>query len=102
MDFRIEASRNRLAELCRRHRVRSLDVFGSAADDRFDPESSDFDFVVEFEDLEPRAFAASYFGLLEDLAALLGRPIDLVVDAAIANPFFRAAIEPSRTTIHGR
>ncbi|HLI19965.1 MAG TPA: DNA polymerase III subunit beta, partial [Stellaceae bacterium] len=59
----IEARKAEIAALCRRHRVRRLDVFGSAvraAD--FDPAESDIDFLVEFEPLAPPAYADSYFG----------------------------------------
>lgn len=46
----IEQHRAAIAELCRRYRVRRLEVFGSAArGDDFDPARSDFDFLAEFE-----------------------------------------------------
>jgi hypothetical protein len=35
------------------------------------------------------------------LEALLGRPVDLVMEAAVANPFIRAGIERSRQVIYG-
>jgi len=34
----IDAQRSELAALCRKHRVRRLEVFGSAADGTFDPD----------------------------------------------------------------
>ncbi len=89
----------RLVALCRQHRLRRLDLFGSAAVGRFDPASSDLDFVVEFEDLEPAALADAYFGLLEGLEALFGLPVDLVVASAITNPYFREEIEETRRTV---
>ena len=46
----IDAQRSSLESLCRKHRVRQLEVFGSAADGTFRPESSDLDFLVEYED----------------------------------------------------
>jgi predicted nucleotidyltransferase len=39
-DF-IIAKREEIAELCRKHHVRRLSVFGSAARDDFDPQRSD-------------------------------------------------------------
>lgn len=45
----IEEHRPELAYLCRRYRVLSLSLFGSAARDDFDPERSDYDFLVDFE-----------------------------------------------------
>ena len=39
-----------LTELCRRHHVKRLEVFGSAAVGDFDPDTSDIDFLVEFDE----------------------------------------------------
>lgn len=89
-----------LTELCRKHHVRVLDLFGSAARGAFDPSSSDIDFLVEFEDLEPGAFAAAYFGLLEELGELFGLSVDLVVDSSIDNPYFRESVERTRTPLY--
>ena len=41
---------DQLAEICRRHHVKRLEVFGSAAVGDFNPEKSDIDFLVEFDD----------------------------------------------------
>ena len=59
----IELRREELQVLCRRFHVRRLDLFGSAARGDFDPEHSDFDFVVEFDRSAPQHLFASYFGL---------------------------------------
>ena len=45
----IDNRREQIADLCRRHGIRRLDVFGSAATGSFDPASSDVDFLAEFE-----------------------------------------------------
>jgi predicted nucleotidyltransferase len=86
-------------EICRRHRVRRLDLFGSAATGRFRPGESDFDFLVEFEPMPPGGYADAYFGLLEALTELLGRPVDLVVAPANRNPYFRESVEETRTPL---
>lgn len=96
----LEKNRAALAELCRRHHARSLDLFGSAATGNFDPATSDLDFLVEFEEIEPGAFSAAYFGLLEGLNGLFGRDIDLVVESSIDNPYFRESIERTRTPVY--
>lgn len=96
----IQDNRNALENLCRRHRVRRLDVFGSAVGGGFDPESSDLDFLVEFHELRANEYADAYFGLLEDLRALFQREVDLVVDSAVKNPYFRESIERSRTLLY--
>lgn len=79
--------RDAIAALCRAHGVSRLRMFGSAVTGRFDPERSDFDFFVEFEPETADLFDA-YFGLKEDLEALLGRQVDLVMPGAVTNPYF--------------
>jgi predicted nucleotidyltransferase len=89
-----------LDELCRRYRVRRLEVFGSAVTDRFNPEASDLDFVVEFEPLAQGAYADSYLGLLEDLESLFGRPVDLVSRSAIKNPYFQQSVDQTKALLY--
>ena len=89
-----------LERLCRRYRVRRLDLFGSAATRQDWTEASDLDFVVEFELLPPGTYADTYFGLLEALQRLFNRPVDLVVESAIKNPYFLEAVQSTRTPIY--
>jgi predicted nucleotidyltransferase len=89
-----------IAELCRRYRVRRLELFGSAAGDSFDSHRSDADFLVEFEPLADGEYADAYFGLRESLESLLSRPVDLVMNKAIRNPYFLEAIEPTRMLLY--
>ena len=89
--------------ICQRHGVRRLDVFGSASDERrFDPTRSDVDLLVEFDvTAGPSPGPADrYFGLLEDLTALFGRPVELVIERAIRNPYFRRSIDASRQSLY--
>jgi uncharacterized protein len=85
-----------LPALCRRFRVRQLDLFGSAADGRFDPAHSDLDFLVTFETLPGSTYADAYFGLREGLAELFGREVDLITEPALENPYLRRQVEAQR------
>lgn len=96
----IEEHREALLDLCERFGVRRLEIFGSAAGARFDPDSSDLDFLVDFAPTSRALLADRYLGLLEALQALFERPIDLVMTAAIKNPYFLQGIEPSRTLLY--
>lgn len=96
----VESRLPMLRQLCARHRVGRLELFGSATGPRFDPQTSDLDFLVDFPDLEPGRRFSSYFGLKEDLEALFGRPVDLVMSRAIQNPYFLESIGPSRTLVY--
>src|SRR5271155_3853043 len=74
-----------IAQLCRLHGVKRLELFGSAArgDDNSD---SDMDFFVEF--LSDDWHGDRWFGLQEGLEALLGRKVELVSITAATNPHF--------------
>lgn len=96
----IDDNRRALEELCRRHRVHRLEIFGSAVGGRFDNRSSDLDFLVDFQELRENEYANAYFGLLEDLQLLFQRKVDLVVDSAVKNPYMRESIDRSRTLLY--
>ena len=91
---------DQLAEICRRHHVKRLELFGSAAVGDFNPEKSDIDFLVEYHPFPGPGKADAYFGLLEDLQQLFDRQIDLVVDRAIENPYFRQNVDKSKVAVY--
>ena len=95
----IELRRDEIARICGKHRVRRLSLFGSATGERFDSSRSDVDVLVEFEKMAPADHAAHYFGLQEELEALLQHPVDLVEPAPIRNPYFRQSIEASKVLL---
>jgi predicted nucleotidyltransferase len=82
--------RDEVGRVCRQHHVIRLRIFGSATTDAFDPARSDVDLLVEFEPERKDAFG-DYFGLKEDLEALFGRSVDLVMESAIRNPYFASS-----------
>jgi len=97
----IEEHGTDLRELCRRFGVKRLDVFGSAAtDERFDPDRSDMDFLVEFGLADPVAHAKAYFGLLSALKDLFSRDVDLVEIRAVTNPYFLESINRDRRQVY--
>lgn len=100
MDRLIEEKRNDLIRLCAKYRVRRLELFGSALTDRFDSQTSDLDFLVEFLPLQPGEYADAYFGLLEALRELFQRNVDLVMTGAIKNPYFLESINRRRTVLY--
>lgn len=89
-----------LTALCRRYRVRRLELFGSIAAGRDDSGRRDVDRLVEFDTLPDGTYADTYFGLLESLEALLQRPVDLVVTTAITNPYFRQSVDQTKTLVY--
>lgn len=87
-------------ELCTRHHVRCLELFGSATNGSFDADGSDLDFLVEFKPLSPQDRADAYFGLLAALQDLFRRDVDLVEMEAIDNPYFKQAVDRQRTVLY--
>jgi predicted nucleotidyltransferase len=96
----IEKHSAELADLCRRFHVQRLDLFGSATTGRFDPATSDLDFLVEYEPMAPELLVDSYFGLLEALEVLFQRSVDLVSARAIRNPYFAESVEATRQPVY--
>jgi len=78
---RIDIPQERVAEFCRKHRVRKLSLFGSALREDFRPDS-DVDVLVSFaEDARYSLFELA--AMEEELASILGRKVDLVEREAI-------------------
>lgn len=100
VDALLKGRREVLEEICRRFGVRRLEVFGSALGEEFG-DTSDLDFLVEFEAPEVAGYADRFFGLKEALEELFGRPVDLVVASAITNPFFRQAVGQRKVLVYG-
>jgi predicted nucleotidyltransferase len=96
----VQENRDAVERLCRQFLVRRLELFGSAVGEEFDPETSDLDFLVDFEELKPNEYADTYFGLLEGLRKLFNRDVDLVMASAVKNPYFLESIERSRTLLY--
>ena len=84
---------------CEQHGVQRLRVFGSVLSDRFDPEHSDIDFLVDFLPGRSDMFD-DYFGLREVLAEIVGREVDLIVARAVRNPYFKASAFKSAQDVY--
>ena len=96
----VSAKLAEVLRLCSRYHVQRLELFGSAVRGTFELERSDLDFLVTFAPMEPVDYARSYFGLLAELQTLFERSVDLVELEAQDNPYFLAAIEPTRELLY--
>lgn len=100
MDAAVATHKAEIMKLCRDFHVRRLELFGSASRSGFNPEQSDFDFLVEFAPLATGEYATAFFGLKAELERLLDRPVDLIVASAIRNPYFRQSVDQSKTLLY--
>lgn len=96
----IDNNIDKIKTLCRKYRVSKLFVFGSVLTDKFN-DSSDVDFVVDFEGVTLVEYADNYFDFKNSLENILKRPVDLLEDNAIKNPFLRNSIDSSKHLIYG-
>ena len=72
---KISIPKDRIAEFCKRNRVRKLSLFGSVLRKDFGPDS-DVDFLVEFEP-GARIGLIRLSGLEIELGNIVGRKVDL-------------------------
>lgn len=89
---------SKLRQIAQAHHVKRMELFGSAARGEVLP--GDYDFLVEFEPVEPLEHGRSYFRLLESLEQALGAPVDLVELEAVKNPYFLKSIAPDRILVY--
>lgn len=96
----LTARREEIAELCRKHHVRRLAVFGSAARDDFDPERSDVDVLVEFDEIPVDRYFDNKTSLLDGLRCAFDREVDLLTWKSVKNPVLRRELESSHQELY--
>ena len=96
----LESKRDAIARACMRRGATRLHAFGSALREDFRPGQSDIDLLVELGPMEPYARVEAYFGLLDDLRAILGEQVDLVVSGAVKNRYIAREIEQTRELLY--
>ncbi len=82
---RIEISKDKLAEFCRRHYITKLSLFGSVLRDDFTPES-DVDVLVEFDPAHIPGLMR-FVGMELELSEILGRKVDLNTPKSLSRYF---------------
>ncbi len=86
----IEIAEEKLAELCRKWKVREFSLFGSILRDDFGPDS-DVDVLVVFH-ADAHWSAWDLMDMKEEIEALFGRSVDLVEKEALRNPWRKRRI----------
>jgi uncharacterized protein len=89
-----------IKDLCISHNVSSLFAFGSVCTDKFNDES-DIDFLISFKPMDYGDYADSYFELADKFENILKRPVDLITDKSLSNPYFIESINQTKTLIYG-
>ena len=85
----VELPQEKVAEICRRYRVKELSVFGSAARGEMRPDS-DIDLLVDFLP-EARLGLLALSAMMREFSTLLGHHVDLAVKPAL-KPWIRVEV----------
>ncbi len=97
----IEDNMNQIVDLCRKHKVQQLFVFGSILTPRFSAQS-DVDLLVRFRKSEVKDVFDNFFDFKFSMEDILGRDVDLLEDEAIRNKYLRRNIDATKFLIYGR
>jgi predicted nucleotidyltransferase len=97
----LEENKDKLMELCDSHNVKKLYLFGSILTDRF-IDSSDVDFLVQFNDIVLEKYLDNYLDFKEQLELLFNRQVDLIENQAIRNPIFRRVVDREKQLVYER
>ncbi len=98
----IELNLQKIIDLCRKHKVKTLAVFGSILTDRFN-EESDVDLLVDFEPIDHDTFdyVGNYFDFRDALERIFNRTVDLIEYGNNFNPLFKASADKKKLMIYG-
>ena len=97
---RLQKYQAAIIKLCKAHKVKSLYAFGSVLSDNFNAES-DIDLIVDFANMDVEDYADNYFDFKFSLQELFKRPIDLLEEKAIRNPYFRENVNKQHQLVYG-
>lgn len=96
--FDIQKYREQISRLCRSYGIAHFEIFGSAVRDDFGAES-DFDCLIDFVE-DGGNYFERYFDFKYELEKLFGRKVDLVVEKAIRNPYFKQDVSETKQVIY--
>lgn len=102
MNELIQRSLDQIVNVCKKHSVKTLELFGSATRSDFN-DKSDVDFLYEFENgkINELDYADNYFEFLFSLESLLGRKIDLLPARKSRNRYLTKRIDAEKIKIYG-
>jgi len=88
-----------LKKICTELQLARLDLFGSATTDNFGPDS-DLDIIVSFKNNADINHFDNYFLLKNRLQNIFHRPIDIIIEGSVKNPYLKESIAQTRTNIY--
>jgi hypothetical protein len=91
--------KNEINALCANHKVRSLYAFGSVLTPNFNT-NSDIDLIVDFKEIDVKDYADNYFDFKFSLQDIFNRPVDLLEEQAIKNPYFKEELNKKKVIVY--
>jgi predicted nucleotidyltransferase len=99
----VEVIKNKITSivaLMKKHKVKRAYAFGSVVKGDF-TKDSDIDILIAFEDnLDPVEYGQHYFDLADQLEELLERPVDLITEASLKNPYFIKNLNETKVPLY--
>ena len=85
--------------ICERQHIQTLFAFGSVCSERFN-EASDIDLLVSFKPLNYGDYADNYFQTADMFEKVFNRPVDLVTDKSLKNPYFIKTVNQTKVLLY--
>ncbi|MDR0694417.1 MAG: nucleotidyltransferase domain-containing protein [Prevotellaceae bacterium] len=96
----IDKNIDKIRTVCKQRHILTLFVFGSALTDKFN-KKSDIDLLASFKPLEWGEYTDNYFQTVESFEEIFNRPVDLITDKSLSNPYFINAVNATKKLIYG-
>lgn len=99
MEKAIQNNLHKIKAIFKKYGASSAYIFGSAVKNNFN-NSSDVDFLYSFPDgLDYETYANNYFEMANELENLLNKPVDLIAEKTLKNPYFIASINETKVQL---
>ena len=93
---------NQLQLLCTKYKVKQMYAFGSVLTEKFSS-NSDIDLKISMLDnLSALEYGENVLALWNELELLFNRPVDLLTEETIQNPFLKKEIEQTQILVYDR
>ncbi len=95
----IDQYRTQIVQTMQKYGVEKAFAFGSAVKDTMDLDS-DVDLIIKFRDeLDFVSYSDNYFALANELEQILDKPVDLITERTIKNPYLLENINSHKVTL---
>ena len=92
---------DKIKTLCINHNIKSLFAFGSVCTNEFD-NSSDVDLLISFNQMNHADYADNYFSAADKFEEIFNRPVDLITDKSLSNPYFIDSVNRTKILIYAQ